>query len=459
MRGRSAARRARRRTPARRARRTRWRRTARRREIGRFRTLDAGAVVTGWVAAAAAVGAGRPGAGRRGAAARSGVAAARTAGAAPPGSESTVATAPDTPALATATVTATLAASVVTARPPADAAVPPAATAATEPAPPPPLAAEAAPPAAAAPPPAAAAAPPPPDRPAPARMAALRPTRREDREERGEGVALPGDREPERVARDALAKVAAQRAAAQQAAARNRELLTDGLAGSRARVALGDQRRARLEDERLHLRGRDRQDARDLRLTRPAELEQHERLALVLRQAREVVQQLAQIGAAPDILGEAVEAGLEVLGHHRGLASRRQHGATAIAGDGEQPRPHRVGRRLAAQRAVSAQEGLLQRVLAVLVAAEHVAAERQQRRVVPVVERLERTGIALADERGEPRVVQPVIPARSRALAHALPGRRFARSIPSDQRGRPADSRRARRIVGTWVDPSDPLPI
>ena len=45
-----------------------------------------------------------------------------------------------------------------------------------------------------------------------------------------------------------------------------------------------------------------------------------------------------------------------------------------------------------------AQERLLQRVLSVLAAAEHVAAEREQRRVVAVVQRLERGLVATGDE-------------------------------------------------------------
>ena len=53
-----------------------------------------------------------------------------------------------------------------------------------------------------------------------------------------------------------------------------------------------------------------------------------------------------------------------------------------------------------------ANERLLQCVLAVLAVAEHVAAEREQRGVVTVVERLERGRVAVADARGELLVVQ-----------------------------------------------------
>ena len=56
---------------------------------------------------------------------------------------------------------------------------------------------------------------------------------------------------------------------------------------------------------------------------------------------------------------------------------------------------------------MGAQEGLLQRVLALLVGAEHVAAEAEQRAVVAVVERLEGALVAGRRERGEACVVDP----------------------------------------------------
>ena len=121
-----------------------------------------------------------------------------------------------------------------------------------------------------------------------------------------------------------------------------------------------------------------------------AELEEHERAALVLRQAREVGDQLAQVGAAADVVGQAVERGLDLVDRHGGVAARGEQRAAAVAGDREQPRPHRVGHTARLQRAVRAHEGLLERVLAVLAVADHVAAEGEQRRVVAVVERLER---------------------------------------------------------------------
>ena len=81
--------------------------------------------------------------------------------------------------------------------------------------------------------------------------------------------------------------------------------------------------------------------------------------------------------------------GLELLdGHGRGLAGR-EHREAAVAGDGEQPRAQLVGRALGDQRAVGAQEGLLERVLALVLGAEHVPAEAEQRPVMAVVDGLE----------------------------------------------------------------------
>jgi hypothetical protein len=64
---------------------------------------------------------------------------------------------------------------------------------------------------------------------------------------------------------------------------------------------------------------------------------------------------------------------------------------------------------------VRAQERLLERVLAVLAVADHVPAEREQRRVMAVVERLERGLVTRADERGETLVVEAPESARSGA--------------------------------------------
>jgi hypothetical protein len=100
--------------------------------------------------------------------------------------------------------------------------------------------------------------------------------------------------------------VAAQRSAAQDAAACDLELFTDLLAGSTPRVALGDQRRARLKDEGLDLAGATSDRRCDLRMAQIAQLEEHQRLALVVRQLPEVGHELPQLSTPPDVVGEVI---------------------------------------------------------------------------------------------------------------------------------------------------------
>ena len=71
-----------------------------------------------------------------------------------------------------------------------------------------------------------------------------------------------------------------------------------------------------------------------------------------------------------------------------------------------------------------AQERLLQRLLAVLAVAEHVAAEREQRGVVAVVEGLEGGSVAAPHEGREARVVLPIEPTVGAELGTSAPGER-----------------------------------
>ena len=48
-----------------------------------------------------------------------------------------------------------------------------------------------------------------------------------------------------------------------------------------------------------------------------AQLEEHQRLALVVGQPPEVGHELAQLSTPPDVVGEAIEAGLELVDRHR----------------------------------------------------------------------------------------------------------------------------------------------
>ena len=127
-----------------------------------------------------------------------------------------------------------------------------------------------------------------------------------------------------------------------------------------------------------------------------AELEQEQRSPLILGEPRKSADQLAQVGTALDVVGQSVGAGLEVVGRQGGVTTRSEQRAAAIARDRKQPRPHGVGQAALPQRAMGAHEGLLERVLAVLAATEHVTAEGEQRCMVAVVERFERVLVAVA---------------------------------------------------------------
>ena len=94
--------------------------------------------------------------------------------------------------------------------------------------------------------------------------------------------------------------------ALERRAAGRRELLADLDARRLARPPPAGQRLARLEDERLHLVAPHAEDLGDLVVAVVAQLEEHERRALLLGQLLEVGQQAAQLGAAVDVGGQAV---------------------------------------------------------------------------------------------------------------------------------------------------------
>ena len=93
----------------------------------------------------------------------------------------------------------------------------------------------------------------------------------------------------------------------------------------------------------------------------------------------------------------------------------------------------RVGHPACLERAVRAQEGLLQHVFGILAVAQHVATEGQEGSPMAVVEPFEGSLVAAGCQRGEPPVVEDAEPARSRARPWrsamlnqtAAPGRLF----------------------------------
>ena len=193
-----------------------------------------------------------------------------------------------------------------------------------------------------------------------------------------------------------------RRKAAPVAVASSTRMSSQGVARA-SRLAASD---VRAEHERLHLLPWTVEHGRDPRVVERTELGEQERRPLVLRQAGEVGEQLAQILAPPPtVAARPVGRGLRQLDRDVRTSCAQQRQA-AVAGDREQPRTQ-VDRLLAAhQTAKGRQERVLDGVLGLLARAEHVAAEAEDRGVVAVVERLERAFVAAADERDEPLVAR-----------------------------------------------------
>ena len=200
--------------------------------------------------------------------------------------------------------------------------------------------------------------------------------------------------------------MAAQRSAPQGAAAQGRELLADVGARRLAGGAPADQRFAGLEHERLHLVPAHAEDLGDVVLGVIAELEEHERRALLVGQAAEVADERPQVRALLDLGGEAAGGDgarppRAVLVEGELVAPRPQHRQAAVARDRVEPGLDVLGRAVALEGAVGRQEGVLERVLGLLAGAEQVPAEGEQRPGVAVVELLEGALVAAPDAGGE----------------------------------------------------------
>ena len=183
---------------------------------------------------------------------------------------------------------------------------------------------------------------------------------------------------PVRTHGPALAQVSPQRAAPQGAAARASSCPRISSHGGCARVALGDQRRARLEDERLDLPGRiDRRAAISVWLRSPSSIGPAPRAGPRATRRDPPPARAGRRGAARPPPGRRSRS------RPRRSARRRRGGRRAACGSGcgrsRTATAAPVRQPAVAQRAMGAQERLLERVLAVLAVAEHVAAEREQR--------------------------------------------------------------------------------
>jgi hypothetical protein len=209
-------------------------------------------------------------------------------------------------------------------------------------------------------------------------------------EQQTQGAPLDAQLVTELLAAGAIAQVAAQRGVTPHAPAKDGELLTDLFTRRLASGAAGDQRGAGLEHERLHLRRRAHEDLRDLLVRDVAELSEHERGALIVRESRDVGQGDAQVLSGCQLCRQMVGGQLGDLRDGM-LAACAQHGEAAVPGYGIEPRTQ-ARRRLAAQEvAVGSEERELYGVLGLLARAEHVAAEGEHRAVIAVEQSLERS--------------------------------------------------------------------
>lgn len=231
----------------------------------------------------------------------------------------------------------------------------------------------------------------------------LEPDGERHRQDEGEGRALVADLALEGLAAGTTIDMGAQKAARRDAPLHHRELLADIAARMLPGGPAPHQRLARLEDERLDLLGPDSQHGGDVLLRVVSELEEDKRGALIGGQALHVIEHLAQVLTALDLVGEALESRMisgELVDADR-LAAGAQLRQAPVARDRVQPGPQRDAVRAMAQGAIRRDERQLQRVLGGLTATEHVGAERQDAPRVPVVDLLERRGIACPHARDQ----------------------------------------------------------
>ena len=221
---------------------------------------------------------------------------------------------------------------------------------------------------------------------------------RDDRQQERQRLALLARRVAEGAAAVALANVAAQRAAQERAAAQRRELLADDVAVGVACVALVHERRPGLEDECLDLLWAAADDRCDLVAAEIAEAREQQCRTLILGKLLEVTEQLAQVATALDAVGKPLRRRLEDGVVDVGvLAAGADDGQAAVARDLEEPWLDVDVAVVGTDVPVQGDEGVLRRVLAVGLGAQHVAAEAEDAKVVAVIEHLEGRCVSLPD--------------------------------------------------------------
>lgn len=196
------------------------------------------------------------------------------------------------------------------------------------------------------------------------------------------------------------AQMSADVPAPEPGAVHRRELLANLRAVGFARRASGQQRFPGLEHERFDLLARDAEDRADLTVTEGLELGEDQRRSLILRKALHIDHQVSEILAALNLARQALRDRLDALA--RGLlAAGANDRETAITGDREEPRPQCDRLLRVHDVLVGREKRVLDGVLGLLVIAEHVPAEREDRAVMAIVCGLERGRAALSDQGDE----------------------------------------------------------
>ncbi len=165
----------------------------------------------------------------------------------------------------------------------------------------------------------------------------------------------------------------------------------DVVAGQLPGLARLGERDPRADEERLDAGDGGVHRLGDLLVAHRVDLAQEKRRALGLRQLADVRQQAAELLAALDPLvgGHPVHVGVRV---HRVLPVRGRLPKmveAAVPGDPVEPGPDRDRALVGDHRVVGRDEDLLEHVLGVLGAAEHLAAEAQKPRLVALDEGVE----------------------------------------------------------------------
>ena len=188
------------------------------------------------------------------------------------------------------------------------------------------------------------------------------------------------------------------------------ELHADLVAGQQARLGGLGQRDPRAHEQRLHRRDGGLHRLGDLLVGQRVDLAQQQRRALRLGQVLDVGDQEPELLALVHLVGGGQAALGEVHVHrvHADRGRAAQVVERAVARDPVQPRPHVDLALVREDRVERGREDLLQHVLRVLLGGQHVAAEREQPRLVAAHERLEGVLVAASDERDQALVgLQP----------------------------------------------------